>query len=103
MFECFLSKLSSHYMHAANKVAKFPLCWQIHQKDMSGVKLVTSAMVASIICFMADKLDANHASFNCRISEFYCKTGRCISADKVCNGADDCGDKSDELPYCTRK
>ncbi|KAK7584224.1 hypothetical protein V9T40_005187 [Parthenolecanium corni] len=60
-------------------------------------------MVASIICFMADKLDANHASFNCRISEFYCKTGRCISADKVCNGADDCGDKSDELPYCTRK
>lgn len=39
----------------------------------------------------------------CRLSELLCDTGQCISMDKYCNGEDDCGDKSDEPKYCTRK
>lgn len=44
----------------------------------------------------------------CRPSEFLCGgiTGEpqhCIAQDKFCDGEDDCGDKSDEPMYCTRK
>lgn len=39
----------------------------------------------------------------CRLSEFLCDTGQCIALDKVCDGRDDCEDKSDERPFCTRK
>ncbi len=42
----------------------------------------------------------------CRLSEFVCKGGKCISADKFCDGVDDCGDgspSSDEPRFCTRK
>lgn len=42
-------------------------------------------------------------SSGCRLSEFLCNTGHCISQDKFCDGEDDCGDKSDEPRYCTRK
>ena len=37
----------------------------------------------------------------CRISEFPCKTNKCIRLDRYCDGRDDCGDKSDEPPHCT--
>ncbi|CAL8123713.1 unnamed protein product [Orchesella dallaii] len=40
----------------------------------------------------------------CRLSEFVCKGGKCISADKFCDGVDDCGDgspSSDEPRFCT--
>ncbi|CAG7667441.1 unnamed protein product [Allacma fusca] len=37
----------------------------------------------------------------CRISEFSCSRGKCVSGDKFCNGIDDCGDGSDEPRYCT--
>ncbi|XKL59051.1 hypothetical protein PGB90_000067 [Kerria lacca] len=70
-------------------------------EDMTSVKLV-SLMVASITCFIVEELNANRVPLNCRLSQFYCRTGRCISTDKFCNGVDDCGDKSDEPPYCTR-
>ncbi|XP_043485258.1 uncharacterized protein LOC122513084 [Leptopilina heterotoma] len=40
-------------------------------------------------------------SSGCRLSEFLCNTGHCISQDKFCDGEDDCGDKSDEPRYCT--
>lgn len=39
----------------------------------------------------------------CQLSEFMCDTGYCVALDKFCNGNDDCGDKSDEPPYCSRK
>lgn len=39
----------------------------------------------------------------CKISEFGCRGGRCISADKYCDGVDHCGDGSDEPRWCTRK
>jgi len=41
--------------------------------------------------------------FGCQLSEFMCDTGYCVALDKFCNGNDDCGDKSDEPPYCSRK
>lgn len=41
--------------------------------------------------------------FGCQLSEFMCDTGYCVAMDKFCNGNDDCGDKSDEPPYCSRK
>lgn len=37
----------------------------------------------------------------CRISEFPCKTNKCIRLDRYCDGRDDCGDKSDEPAHCT--
>ncbi|XP_050531689.1 uncharacterized protein LOC126900213 [Daktulosphaira vitifoliae] len=37
----------------------------------------------------------------CQLSEFMCETGYCVPLDKFCNGYDDCGDKSDEPPYCS--
>lgn len=37
----------------------------------------------------------------CRISEFPCKNNKCIRLDRYCNKVNDCGDKSDEPPFCT--
>lgn len=39
----------------------------------------------------------------CRVSEFFCDTGQCVALDRYCDGADDCGDKSDEPRYCSRE
>ncbi|XP_028134740.2 uncharacterized protein LOC114329744 [Diabrotica virgifera virgifera] len=37
----------------------------------------------------------------CRISEFPCRNGKCIRLNGYCDGTDDCGDVSDEPPFCT--
>ncbi|XP_049958183.1 uncharacterized protein LOC126474750, partial [Schistocerca serialis cubense] len=37
----------------------------------------------------------------CRISEFPCRNGRCVRLDRYCDGADHCGDASDEPRSCT--
>lgn len=37
----------------------------------------------------------------CRISEYPCRNNRCVRLDRYCDGHDDCGDNSDEPPYCT--
>ena len=37
----------------------------------------------------------------CRDVEFSCDNGRCISPDLKCDGADDCGDNSDEWAACS--
>ncbi|XP_023229644.1 uncharacterized protein [Centruroides vittatus] len=38
---------------------------------------------------------------SCRVSEFTCANGRCISLSKYCDGTDDCGEGSDEVEGCT--
>ena len=41
---------------------------------------------------------------NCSMTEFECKrTRNCIRLDQVCDGRDNCGDRSDEEPGCSRK
>ncbi len=32
----------------------------------------------------------------CYLSEFKCLNSKCVSGDKVCDGENDCGDRSDE-------
>jgi hypothetical protein len=38
---------------------------------------------------------------DCQISEFMCNNRRCVSAEKYCDGIDDCGDGSDEPRFCS--
>ncbi|XP_055909808.1 uncharacterized protein LOC129944417 isoform X3 [Eupeodes corollae] len=38
----------------------------------------------------------------CRMSEFTCTNGRCVSLNNFCNNVNDCGDGSDEPRFCTR-
>ncbi|KAL5242422.1 hypothetical protein ACI65C_009832 [Semiaphis heraclei] len=51
--------------------------------------------------FLCGVLGMINYGFGCQLSEFMCDTGYCVSLDKFCNGNDDCGDKSDEPPYCS--
>ena len=46
---------------------------------------------------------ASSPGTGCRASEYFCNNGHCVAQDKFCDGEDDCGDKSDEPPYCSRK
>jgi hypothetical protein len=39
----------------------------------------------------------------CKLSQFKCESGQCVSLDRYCDGEDDCGDKSDEPRLCTRE
>lgn len=53
--------------------------------------------------FLCVMLGTIHYGSGCHLSEYMCDTGYCVALDKFCNGNDDCGDKSDEPPYCSRK
>nr|AHL26192.1 vitellogenin receptor [Pandalus japonicus] len=40
------------------------------------------------------------SGWNCEIKEYECKNGQCISGNRVCDGAADCDDGSDEWNHC---
>ena len=37
----------------------------------------------------------------CDENQFTCSNNRCIASSRICNGMDDCGDKSDEIIPCS--
>lgn len=39
----------------------------------------------------------------CKVSEFSCQNGRCVTINKYCNNINDCGDSTDEPRHCTRE
>ena len=52
-----------------------------------------------LVCFTnCTSFSAYDSSFllECTIDSFVCNNGRCISLTRECDGADDCGDNSDE-------
>ncbi|CAG9857034.1 unnamed protein product [Phyllotreta striolata] len=57
------------------------------------------------LCLVMVMLAANFRGISpgpaCRISEFPCRNGRCVRLNAYCDGTDDCGDVSDEPPFCT--
>lgn len=67
------------------------------------VVVVTAAAWGSLLTAGAAVVVAGAAHSPCPVSEFTCENLRCVPKDRVCNGKDDCGDKSDEKPNCTRK
>ena len=42
-------------------------------------------------------------SNSCPQNQFTCSNKRCIAANKICDGNDDCGDDSDEVLHCGGK
>ncbi|KAL1140516.1 hypothetical protein AAG570_000446 [Ranatra chinensis] len=79
------------------------VCW-----DVEGFDPREGVMLGAWIVFAAGLLTVGRgvdsiASATCRVSEFFCDTGQCVALDRFCDGSDDCGDKSDEPRYCSRK
>ncbi|XP_025410123.1 uncharacterized protein LOC112683335 isoform X2 [Sipha flava] len=57
--------------------------------------------IQKVLLFLCGVLVTINYGTCCQLSEFMCDTGYCVAMDKFCNGNDDCGDKSDEPPYCS--
>lgn len=56
--------------------------------------------IAAILCLVTAVIAT---APGCKVSEFLCGNGKCITLNRVCNNVNDCGDSSDEPRYCTRK
>ncbi|MPC66144.1 MAM and LDL-receptor class A domain-containing protein 2 [Portunus trituberculatus] len=70
--------------------------------SVAAVVVVVAAAWLSLLTAGAVVVVAGAAHSPCPVSEFTCENLRCVPKDRVCNGKDDCGDKSDEKPNCTR-
>lgn len=68
---------------------------------MDGSNLV-AALILALIGLYAAAATKSDISL-CKISEWKCSNGTCISASKFCDGTADCLDKSDEPNQCTGK
>ena len=56
------------------------------------------------VSFNENKLvNDRHHTLCQALNEFSCKNGNCILLSKYCDGANDCGDNSDESLDCTSK
>ena len=77
--------------------------WELARRALLGA--LTLCLLSNVVdlSIPATPKNAAKSATPCKLSEFYCDTGQCLPLDKFCNGADDCGDKSDEPKYCTRK
>ncbi|KAI4501041.1 hypothetical protein M0802_003844 [Mischocyttarus mexicanus] len=74
-----------------------------NNNNNSGNPGTTSSEVSSIIPETSGSSTEIAETIVCRPSEYLCGTGQCVAQDKYCDGENDCGDKSDEPRYCTRK
>lgn len=70
---------------------------------MAAAVVVVAVAWWSLLTAGAAVVVAGAAHSPCPVSEFTCENLRCVPKDRVCNGKDDCGDKSDEKPNCTRE
>lgn len=74
----------------------------ILQCRMDYVCLVVALFCALIYAAATAKSDPS-TTIQCKISEWMCSNGTCISASKFCDGHPDCMDRTDEPNHCTGK
>ncbi|KAF0768443.1 CUB domain-containing protein [Aphis craccivora] len=77
--------------------------WYLPQQNIAIIDNIehSTTMQVRRFIFLCGFLCMINYGFGCQLSEFMCDTGYCVALDKFCNGNDDCGDKSDEPPYCS--
>ena len=60
------------------------------------MSFITPPVVSALSTLLKGKSSAVSKSVACRVNDFVCHNGRCLSRAFVCDGNDDCGDLTDE-------